>query len=204
MFRFGWIRRMSAPGGDYLTPAEYFSALPRLETERLSLRPLLRTDACDIYDYASDPEVARYVLWEPHKNLSDTRAYIRYVRGLYLHGLPGSWAVTLSDSGRVIGTIGFMYYSEANSSAEIGYSFARNVWNMGYATEALQAVIGSVFASLPLNRLEAQHDIRNPASGRVMEKCGMHMEGVLRQRIRNKGEFADVVLYSVLRSDLEP
>ena len=123
MFRFGWIRRMSAPGGDYLTPAEYFSALPRLETERLSLRPLCRKDACDIYAYASDPEVARYVLWEPHKNLSDTRAYIRYVRGLYLPGRPGSWAVTLSDSGRVIGTIGAecMEPGLCNGSASSGH-----------------------------------------------------------------------------------
>lgn len=203
MFRFGWTRHLSTPGGDFMSPAAYFSALPALETERLLLRPVNRSDARDIFAYASDPEVARYVLWDPHRNLSETRAYIRYIRGLYLRGLPGSWAVTLRASGRVIGTIGFMYYSEANCSAEAGYSFAREEWNRGYATEALRAVIDSVFSSLPLNRLEAQHDVRNPASGRVMEKCGMRREGVLRQRIRNKGEFADVALYAVLRSDLE-
>lgn len=160
-------------------------------------------DARDIFAYASDPQVARFVLWEPHQSLSDTRGYIRYIRGLYFRGLPSSWAVTLRESGRVIGTVGFMFYSEANNSAEIGYSYARGEWNKGYATEALQAVISSVFSSLPLNRLEAQHDIRNPASGRVMEKCGMRREGILRQRILNKGEYADVALYSLLRSDLE-
>ena len=104
----------------------------------------------------------------------------------------------------MIGTIGFMYYSDANRSAEVGYSFARDVWNKGYATEALRAVICSAFSSLPLNRLEAQHDTRNPASGRVMEKCRMHREGILRQRLMNKGEYADVALWSILRSDLEP
>jgi ribosomal-protein-alanine N-acetyltransferase len=96
-----------------------------------------------------------------------------------------------------------MWYSESNSSAEIGYSFSRSEWNRGFATEALHAVIDSAFSVLPLNRIEAQHDIRNPASGRVMEKCGMKKEGLLRQRIRNKGELVDVVLYAVLRSDLE-
>ena len=136
-------------------------------------------DARDIFAYASDPQVARFVLWEPHQSLSDTRGYIRYVRGLYFRGLPSSWAVTLRESGRVIGTVGFMFYSEANNSAEIGYSYARGEWN------------------------KAQHDIRNPASGRVMEKCGMRREGILRQRILNKGEYADVALYSLLRSDLE-
>ena len=69
--------------------------------------------------------------------------------------------------------------------------------------EALRAVIRSVFAELPVNRLEAQHDLRNPASGRVMEKSGMKKEGILRQRIRNKGEYVDVALFAILRSDLE-
>ena len=203
MFRFRWTRHLSSSRGEFMTPAAYFSDLPVLETEHLMLRPVKRSDARDIYAYASDPEVARYVLWDPHRSVSDTRTYIRYIRSLYIHGMPGSWAVELRSSGHVIGTVGFMYYSETNASAEAGYSFAREHWNRGYATEALRAVIASVFSSLSLNRLEAQHDIRNPASGRVMEKSGMKKEGILRQRIRNKGEFADVVLYSILRSDLE-
>ncbi len=200
MFRFGWMRFLDC---DTVSPASFFSSLPCLETEHLSLRPLCRRDAQDIFSYASDPEVARYVLWEPHRSLADTRAFIRYVRKLSFRGLPGSWAVVLRETGRVIGTIGFMWYSEADCSAEIGYSLSRRHWNRGYATEALRAVICSVFSSLPLNRLEAQYDLRNPASGRVMEKCGMRREGILRQRIRNKGEFVDVAVCSILRSDLE-
>ena len=88
-----------------------------------------------------------------------------------------------------------------NRSAELGYSFSREYWNHGYATQSLQAVIDAAFTSLPLNRLEAQHDIRNPASGRVMEKCGLRQEGILRNRIVNKGEYVDVALYAILRSD---
>lgn len=204
MFTFRWTRFLAGGIRDQAIPAAYFASLPVLETGRLVLRPLRRQDARDIFAYAADPEVARYVLWEPHRSLADTRAWIGYVRNQYRRGLPASWAVTLRDSGRVIGTIGFMWYSETNAAAEIGYSFSRSEWNRGFATEALRAVIRSAFAALPLNRLEAQHDLRNPASGRVMEKCGMRKEGVLRQRIRNKGEFVDVALFSVLRSDLEP
>ena len=203
MFSFSWIRFLSVDGGENPPPAFYFSALPVLETDSLILRPVRRKDANDIYAYASDPEVARYVLWEPHKSLADTRSYIRYVRALYRRGLPASWAVTLRETGRVIGTIGFMWYSDTNAAAEVGYSFARDCWNRGYATEALDAVIRSLFSTLSVNRIESQHDVRNPASGRVMEKCGMHREGILRQRVRNKGEFIDTALWSVLRSDLE-
>ena len=204
MFFSGLTRFLSAGRGGSAAPAVYFASLPELETSRLVLRPLKMKDAKDIFAYASDPDVARYVLWEPHKTVADTRNYIRYIRALYRRGLPASWAVTLRESGQVIGTIGFMWYSDVNSAAEIGYSFSKAHWNMGYATEALRAVIDSVFRTLPVNRLEAQHDVRNPASGRVMEKCGMRKEGVLRQRIKNKGEFVDVALWSFLRTDLEP
>ena len=203
MFFSGLTRFLSASRGGPMAPAAYFASLPELETSRLVLRPLKMRDAGDIYAYASDPDVARYVLWEPHKSVADTRNYIRCVRALYHRGLPASWAVTLRESGQVIGTIGFMWYSGASCSAEVGYSFSREFWNMGIATEALQAVITSAFGSLPLNRLEAQHDIRNAASGRVMEKCGMRREGILRQRVKNKNEYIDTVLWSVLRSDLE-
>ena len=202
MFFSGLIRFLSL-GSDAGSPVAYFSSMPVLVTDRLVIRPVKRQDAKDIFAYAADPDVARYVLWEPHRSVADTKRYIRYIRALYRRGLPASWAVTLRESGRVIGTIGLMWYSESNSAAEVGYSFSKSFWNRGYATEALRAVTDSVFTSLPVNRLEAQHDIRNPASGRVMEKCGMQKEGILRQRIRNKGEFIDTVLYSLLRSDLE-
>ena len=68
-------------------------------------------------------------------------------------------------------------------------------------TEALRAVIKFGFEEMNLNRIEAQHETTNPASGRVMEKVGMKKEGVLRQRLRNKGKFVDVALYSVLRGE---
>ena len=57
---------------------------------------------------------------------------------------------------------------------------------------------------MDVNRIEAQHELDNPASGRVMEKCGMRKEGVLRQRLYNKGQFVDVALYAILRDDPRP
>lgn len=204
MFRNKWVHLLSHTSATPIPPSAYFRMLPVLETNSLLLRPLQRNDIHDVFSFASDPEVARFVLWEPHRSISDSREYIRYIRSLYRRGLPGSWGITLKNSGRLIGTIGFMWYSETNSSAEIGYSISRSEWNKGFATEALRSVICSAFASLPLNRIEAQHDIRNPASGRVMEKCIMKKEGILRQRIRNKGELIDVALYAILRTDLDP
>ena len=71
-------------------------------------------------------------------------------------------------------------------------------------TEALARVIDYTFESMDINRIEAQHELDNPASGRVMEKCGMRKEGVLRQRLYNKGKFVDVALYAILKDDARP
>ena len=184
-----------------MSPSQFFYRLPVLETEDLILRKPRVKDAEDIFRYASDEAVSRYVLWDPHRSVGETRSFIRDLRSRIRAGFPSSWAVELRCSGKVIGTIGFVWYSPENHSAELGYSFSREYWNHGYATQALSAVIDSLFRSIPVNRLEAQHDVRNPASGRVMEKCGLRQEGVLRNRIVNKGEYVDTALWSILRSD---
>lgn len=178
-----------------------FSQMPILETERLLLRPLRRSDEKDLFAYASDPEVSRHVLWEAHKTVRDSRMFLRAAIRQYRRGMPGTFAITLRDSGRMIGTIGFMWVNVDHRSAEVGYSLSRDYWNRGIMTEALRRVIAFGFQELGLNRIEAQHETDNPASGRVMVHAGMQYEGTLRQRLRNKGKFVDVSLYAILRSD---
>ena len=102
-----------------------------------------------------------------------------------------------------MGTIGYMDYNEDNATVEVGYSLAHWLWNGGYMTEALRRVIIYTFEAMDINRIEAQHELDNPSSGRVMEKCGMQREGVLRQRLYNKGKYVDVALYAILRGDYE-
>lgn len=178
-----------------------FYAPPTIETARLRLRRLRMKDDRDLYAWTSDPEVARYVLWDAHRSLADTRTYIRYIRGLYRRGLPGSWGIEQKETGRVIGTIGIMAWSPDNRSIEIGYSLGRAWWGRGYAAEALQSLMDLMFREGKVNRIEAQCDVRNPASARVMEKCGMRREGILRERVFNKGEAVNVVLYAALAED---
>ena len=180
---------------------DYFSRLPIIETQRLILRPFKMRDCQDVYLYSSDCEVARYVLWDAHRSLSDTRNYLRYMLRLYHDGQPCSWAIVLKETGKVIGSIGYMWLDSVNDSAEVGYSISRTWWNHGLTTEALEYVLREGFTALRLNRIEAQHDLRNPASGRVMQKCGMTQEGILRSRIKNKKEFVDVALYAILLKD---
>ena len=175
--------------------------MPDLETERLRLRKLTMRDAQDIYTYSQDPQVARYVLWDTMRSLAEAKNYIRYMLRKYRLGEPASWGIEWKATGQVIGTIGWMWIQRDNASAEAGYSLNRHFWNQGIMTEALGALIDYGFRGMNLNRIEAQHETLNPASGAVMRKCGMVKEGTLRQRMLNKGRFVDVDLYAILRRD---
>lgn len=197
-FIFRWL---TLPAQEPSTPEEFFSRLPVLETSRLTLRKLRMADAADVYRYAKDPEVARHVLWEPHTSILETRAYIRYLLYQYRNAMPGSWGIVHKETGRVIGTIGYMSYNADNATVEVGYSLSREYWGQGLMTEALAAVIDETFRTLKLNRVEAMHFTDNPASGRVMQKCGMQHEGHLRQRVNCKGVFRDVEMWAILQSD---
>ncbi len=185
------------------TFVEVFGHLPTLLTPRLILRPARMSDAEDLYEYSRDPQVARHVLWDAHTSIHQTRAYLRYLLRQYRNAAPSSFVIALRDSGKVIGTIGFMWVQQDNRSAEVGYSLSRQYWNRGYMSEALRAIVEFGFSKLLLNRIEAQHEIDNPASGRVMLHAGMRREGTLRQRLYNKGRYVDVELYAILRSDFE-
>ena len=179
------------------------SLLPRLETKRLILREMKMRDASDLFAYCRDPQVSRFVLWETYKYPSQAKDYIRAVRRQYRQGFPGTFAIECRETGRLIGTIGFMWINPEHRSCEIGYSLNRAEWNKGYTTEALKALIAYAFDTLHLNRVEAQCDVMNPASSRVMEKAGMHHEGTLRQRLQNKGRFVDVNIYAILQKDFQ-
>ena len=172
--------------------------MERLTTPRLILRRMEMRDAQDLYDYGRDEEVARHVLWSAYRSVAEARVYVRYMMRKYRGGEPASWCIELKSTGRVIGTIGYMWHQDEHNSAEIGYSLARDMWNQGIMTEALNAVIDFFFDTVGANRVEARHDINNPNSGAVMRKCGMQYEGTLRQADRNNQGICDTAYYSIL------
>ena len=186
-----------------LLESDVFANLPPLHTPRLTLRAARMSDARDMYEYSRDPEVARHVLWEAHSSIRQTRAYLRYLIRQYRDGGPGTFVIELTAERKAIGTIGLMWLQRDSRSAEVGYSLSRAYWNRGLMSEALAAVLAFCFDTLRLNRVEAQHEADNPASGAVMRHAGMRREGLLRQRIYNKGRYVDVELYSILRTDYE-
>lgn len=173
----------------------------RLEGERLLLRPPHMRDAQDLFTYARDPEVARFVLWDAHTSLSVSKEALRGMMRQNRGGLPRAFVMELKAEGRMVGTIGFQAVDMENKRAEVGYSLARRLWGHGLAVEALKLLCDYAFDTLGLSRLEGRHDSRNPASGRVLEKAGFTREGVERQSVFVKGDRADMVWYALLIED---
>ena len=176
-----------------------------LETRRLILRPFTTDDAEDMFaNWASDPEVTKYLTWPAHPSAAVTRMLLGDWVSHYADGAFFQWAIVWKETGSVIGSIGVVSLQEEAETAEIGYCLGRAFWGRGIMPEALRAVIDYLFDTVGLRRITAGHDVNNPNSGRVMEKAGMKPEGVLRGGGRNNQGICDSAIYAILRSDREP
>lgn len=150
-----------------------------MPTTRLVLRKPSPADVPAILrEYAHDPGVTRYLLWKPDQTREEIDAFIQRALVAWERGAVFTWAITLRESGRLIGMI------DARIDAymvNIGYVLAQGEWNNGYTTEALRAVIAWAESEEEVMRIWAVCAVDNPASARVMEKAGMDKEGTLRQ-----------------------
>jgi len=184
-----------------MEPAKLFSDLPTIETPRLLLRKVTLEDAQDAFEYAKDPKVSRYLPWEAHQSVEDSRAFIRTVLDGYSKGASGAWAIHYKPAGKMVGTFAYHNWLPAFRRAAVGYAIGRDYWNHGLMTEALGRMLRFGFEALDLNRIEATCDDLNVGSWRVMEKCGMKQEGSFRQHMFFKGRYRDNRLYAILKED---
>ena len=175
---------------------------PVITTTRLILRPWRAEDAAALHLLAGRREIADTMISIPHPF---TQEYAEkwvashdeaFARGEALH-----FAITLAGTGSLVGAVELRAIDAEHSQVEMSFWIGVEWWGHGYAPEAAKAVIAYAFQELKLNRLYAHHMVRNPASGRVLEKIGMKQEGLLRQRVRKWGVFEDVVLMAILRDD---
>jgi [ribosomal protein S5]-alanine N-acetyltransferase len=174
----------------------------RLTTPRLILRELHETDLAGVHEYASDPEVARFVPWGPNTE-RDSRAFLRQVAAWRAESPRRQYvlAIEVAADGQVAGSCALRISEPEHRGANIGYALARRHWGRGYASEALQALIEFGFGSLGLHRIWAVCDPANTASARVLEKAGMRREGELLEHRWEKGRWSDELLYAILERE---
>ena len=178
---------------------EVLKDLPTLETERLILRKMVLNDAEAVFAYASNSEVSRYTLWETHRSIEDSRAFLEFATQKYENGGEPDWGIVYRGNGCLVGACGLVNWEAEHARAEVGFVLSREYWGLGLMSEAVRAMLRFGFERMNLNRIEARCIAENAASARVMEKAGMVYEGTLRQREYIKGAYRDIKLYAILK-----
>ena len=183
------------------TVRQIFSHIPELYTERLYLRGMRVTDAPDMFDYAKDPEVSRFLTWSPHQSLDYTKAYLTCVGRQYRTGAIFDWAVVHRESGRMIGTCGFTEFRYESNVGVIGYVLNPAFHGQGLATEAVRAVMDFGFRELGLHRIQARFMQGNDPSLRLMQRVGMSFEGYARDEMLIKGAYRTIGTCAILENE---
>ena len=175
----------------------------KLETERLILRKLTLEDAGSMFkNWGSDPLVTRYVTWKTHETIEDSLEYLKYIQKEYQEGNAYHWLIVLKENNTPIGTIDVVRIL-TDGVVEIGYNIGSLWWGKGYTTEALKKVIEFLFNEVDVDTICARHLVKNPTSGKVMQKAGLKFEGILRQReiCNYTNTLMDVAYYSILKDE---
>ena len=178
--------------------------LPEVETERLYLRQRLVSDAKDIFDYASLPEVTWPAGFQPVKNVAEEENYLvnimpkRWVE----QKVPSGYGICLKGTSKVIGSVDFNK-RHADDVLEMGYLLHPDYWGQGLVPEAARALLEVGFTLLNLHKIEIECYGYNKASQRIAEKLGFTLEARIRDRKDAQGKRCDLLRYGLLKSEWE-
>ncbi|MEK5215829.1 ribosomal-protein-alanine N-acetyltransferase [Psychrobacillus psychrotolerans] len=168
----------------------------QMESERLLLRPITLNDAEDMFEYTSDEETTRFI-YEHHKDLEQTK---NLIANYFVKEPIGKYAIVLRESNKMVGAIEFRV-DDWNKSGDLGFTLNRHYWGKGYMTEAGKLILSLAFNVMGLERVFSAHEVKNSASGKVLDRLGMKCEGILRKNQMIKGQLVDSVHYSILKEE---
>lgn len=150
----------------------------RIETDRLTLRPLEFRDAADIHRHCQDEAIARNTARLPqHYTLQDAELFVLMTRAAHGKSPARTYAIADKTNDRLIGCCGIFQRYGDGSDWEIGYWMGAAHRRRGYTSEAVTALCDAVFEDLGTPKITAGHFRDNPASGRVLEKLGFEYTG---------------------------
>ncbi|AXI10192.1 N-acetyltransferase [Oceanobacillus zhaokaii] len=174
---------------------------PIIETNRLVLRKIEKSDANSIFNYLSDKKVMKYYGLAPFETINDALSEIAWYQTIFDNKDGIRWGITLKGNDEVIGSCGFLNMVREHFRTEIGYELNSSYWGKGIASEALQAVVSYGFENFNLERIEALIEPPNIPSLKLVEKLGFIREGLLRNYEFTGGKFDDLYMYSLLKQD---
>ena len=177
---------------------------PTLHTERLILRSFTCEDAADVKRLINDPDMASTTdeIEYPYED-GTAEEWIQWCYEAFENGERANFAVTLRTDGTLIGKIGLTFRIRLPyNDVELGYWMGKPYWNCGYCTEAAKAVVVYGFREHDIDLIYAYCFKRNPASGRVLEKIGMHYAEYI-PKDPERDFFEDTIHYRILKCEFE-
>lgn len=178
-----------------------FQEFPIIETECLLMRELVEADAPALFEFYRDPDFTRYIVFDPHKSLDDSLAFVALMKNIYQQKDSVRWGMELKENGQLIGNAGLHFWKRDIRCADVGYHIGQDFQGHGFATETLAAMVDFGFEHMNLNRLQGYINPGNDASGRVMEKLGFIKEGIWRQVEIKDGKLVDKIWFALLREE---
>lgn len=172
----------------------------KIETNRLILDKITLKDVDDMYEYAANEKVTKFLSWEIHKNKLETETLIKK----FIEGYKGLdfylWKISTKENNKMIGTIDARY-NEKDNFFEIGYALSFEYWNKGYMTEALGGIIEFIFLNFNVEEVRAKYVAENIGSGKVMQKNNMKKIYEIEEYEYKKGYIKKANVFSITRKE---
>jgi len=177
-----------------------YAQFEELNTPRLHLRKIRMEDASAYYTHlGSSADVTKYMLFQPHQDISDAVSSIEKNLRRYETGRNYRWVIAKKETDELMGVIDLLGFNEEESRCSFAYMLGKSFWDRGYGTEALEAVFTFAFEKMEMKRIEADHFAGNAASGAVMRKVGMVCTGSVSRKYEKDGIFHDAPQYVITR-----
>jgi len=179
---------------------------PVLESNRLVLKKLTHNYIDEVYNHFSDEQVNKYVDFESAQSLEDAKEIIDWGLNLFQNNNGILWGIFKKDKEVFLGQINYVLKADDNFNrnihrAEIGFDLTPVFWGNGYMSEAIKVCNTFIFDEMNINRIEAIVHSLNTKAHKILESIGFKKEGILREYVQYKGEFWDMLYYSLLKKE---
>lgn len=168
---------------------------------RVFLRRPVKADISTVYELARDPDVVRHTFVPYPYQRKHAELFIRIAADAFKKKTSYIFVVIEKESGQLIGALGLHQISPIHRRAELGYWMGKPYRGKGYMSEAVELLLAFGFRKVKLERIFAYAMTINPASSRVLKKCGFRDEGLLHRHIKRQGKWRDLYAYGILKSD---
>lgn len=170
--------------------------------KRIRLRAVEREDVQKFHEWVNDPEVTRGLVLNMPMSMRDEMDWFDGLAKRDLNQRPLAIEISKGKGWKLIGNCGVFGIEWENRSAELGIMIGeKSEWNKGYGAEAMSLLLHHGFETLNLNRIALRVYAENVRAVRSYEKAGFVLEGRMREAVYKNGNYDDVLIMSVLRSE---